>query len=129
LDAIIPPLFNLCLLTFPLHTTRSRKDLNALQDALSTTVRERPYLAGEVVREGEDHNQTVTLGCSTGSLMVKVTTAPACQDIQIGMNDVTKGQRIKDNLPAWIKTYDELWLPRYFAPMSGYMTSNKVIAA
>jgi hypothetical protein len=127
LDVIIPPLFNALILCFPSPSAAQEKTLSILQNALSKTVMERPYLAGEVVCDDSDQPSD---NSRPGNLSLSVPEADV--DIRIGVNDMTHPGH------EWTHTYESLrnaGMPlsaldaKFLAPMSGYKTSNKVMAA
>lgn len=103
--------------------------VKVLQESLSTTVRERPYLAGEVIsRESTPHS---TSNARPGDLLLKESSDEA-PDIRIKINDMTQpGHR-------WEHSYVELrdaGMPvskldgAVLAPLSGYNTTTKIMAA
>lgn len=124
---IIPHLFNALILGFPCPSSEKDQTLSILQRSLSQTVAERPYLAAEMVCENSDNPPD---NMRPGDLWLE-----ECQgtpDIEIVVNDMTGPDH------EWSHSYEELreaGMPlsalnaKLLAPLSGYKTSNKVMAA
>ena len=129
LDPIIPPLFNALILCFPCSSIESESIVKILQESLSTTVRERPYLAGEIVT----HEITVDSASDDrpGELSLR-SSNDSNPNIHMRINDMTQPGH------GWEFSYAELrkaGMPvskldgAYLAPLSGYNTTSKVMAA
>lgn len=126
LDVIVPPLFNALILGFPCSQGEKEKTLSILQNSLSQTVAERPYLAAEMVSEDSDNPPE---DMRPGDLWLKECTG--IPDIRIVVNDMTGADH------EWQRSYHELrdaGMPpsaldaKLLAPLSGYKTSSKVMA-
>ena len=129
LDPIVPPLFNALILCFPCLSARGEAMVGGLQESLSITVHERPYLAGEVVSRGSPHHSTTNARPGELSLEESSSGTP---DIRIQVNDMTQPGH------GWEYSYLELreaGMPvgkldgAFLAPLSGYNTTTKVMAA
>lgn len=125
LDEIIPPLYAALIFAFPCPSKAERlRALQILQDGLSRTVAQRPYITGEIARDEPARARP-------GHLILKVPSTP--HDIRIDLNDMTiAGQEFPcsyEELRAAGMPHSKLDA-RVLAPLAaGIGTTRKVITA